>query len=58
MFKNYDDADLGIAALMLIAVALIVTGHPDVGVVGGIATGIAGIARGNGKSNGGPDTPK
>jgi len=47
MAKGYDNADLGIVCLMLIAVALVVTGHADVGVVGGIATGIAGIARGN-----------
>lgn len=63
---DFDNADLGIAALGLIALALAGTaailafrGTTDIAIITsiitgitGIATGIAGISRGNGTKNG------
>lgn len=44
--RNYDNADLGICALLLIAVASLVTGYAEQGMVAVIVAAIAGIARG------------
>ena len=52
--KGYDNADLGICALLLIGVGAVCTGHTEPGLMGTIVAAIAGIARGNGK--GGSDT--
>ena len=46
---NYDNADLGIVALLLIAIAAILTGHNDTAIITAIVAAIAGIARSNGK---------
>lgn len=54
--KNLDNADLGITALLLIAVAAIGTGYLEQGLIGAVVAAIAGIARSG--SSGGPDTPK
>lgn len=49
---NWDNADLGIVALLLIAVACVVTGHTEQGLLSTIVAGIAGIAsRKNGNGN-------
>lgn len=50
---NYDNADLGIAALLLIALGAILTEHYDQGIIGAIVAAIAGIARPNNGKNGG-----
>jgi hypothetical protein len=55
--KNYDNADLGICALLLIAIAAIATGYVEQGLIGMAIGAIAGISRSNGKS-GGPESPK
>jgi hypothetical protein len=58
MFKDYDNADLGITALFCIGIMAIAWGYVEQGIMGMIVSAIAGISRSNGKPPGGPDTPK
>jgi hypothetical protein len=50
--KNYDNADLGICALLLLGVGALATGHAEEGLMGAIVAAVAGIARPNGNKNG------
>jgi len=43
---DYDNADLGIVALLLIGVAAIAVGNTDTAIITAIVAAIAGIARG------------
>jgi len=57
--RDYDNADLGIAELLLIAVAAIGTGYVEQGLIGMIVGAVAGISRSNGqKPEAKPPTPK
>ena len=47
--QNYDNADLGIVALLLIGVAAFVTGNTDTAIITAVVAAIAGIARTNDK---------
>jgi hypothetical protein len=42
--RDYDNADLAIGALLLVAVTAIALGYSEQGLIGMIVTGIAGIA--------------
>lgn len=55
--RDYDNADLGIMALLLIAVGAIATGYVEQGFIGMVVGAIAGISRSNGKPPGGSDIP-
>jgi F0F1-type ATP synthase membrane subunit c/vacuolar-type H+-ATPase subunit K len=56
--KDHDNADLGIAALLLIAIACITTGYVEQGLIGMIVGAVAGISRSNGqKPETKPPTP-
>ena len=55
--RDYDNSDLGIMALLLIAVGAIATGYVEQGLIGMVVGAIAGISRSNGKSNS-SDAPK
>lgn len=52
MIRNYDNADLGIVSLLLIAIGALAYGYVEQGLITACVGAIAGIARPSGNGNG------